>query len=1375
MSRRLNRTRKPRVATLETESLERRTLLTTLLGGEQFLFADDEGQGVLVQATGDIIVELIGARFLEAPDSGTPQAPVGPSTASIGDIPGVLYRDGQPINVGGGYAPLESIAVDTGNGVEFQDVRTLSGLWGILVTRSSPDATLVVLRVEDVEEPDFNNGIFFPTFTIPEDITDDTGALLGLRDGNGSLIPSLNARNYAGSRPPGFAARGNITPFIDVRDPIGKFYFNGLITGAAIFQSNLGVFYADTLGTGDLTGTGLADNDNFAVLGDVGTVVVRQTSETVDFAVNGRVGVVFSGEDANLQFDVVGQAPARPLSVAIEELESPGGGGEELLAGQLPLDYFVNDTPATAQPVFTGYNSTLRKGNSAVIRGSISPDPTTADNIDHYALPLLAGQTATIQITSRGFLPVSIGVFDPQGRLIASDRSNLNTDNRNLAFRIVADSPGIYTLAAVPLADLDFNGQADDGLLFAPAPHPYEIRITNASESTVGAIRALNDIVVRPLDARGPVFRVRNGDLGMVWANGDVRGNRGTIRVDAGNLRVVQADDIGQTNDAGVVAEAVNLNVVKGNVGLLRSSGALMSVNPNAVSQTGAVVASLAIGGNYQVVDAAGLFVGNLTANGGIGTVRAGRMDDLSRPPLFAVNVDKSGKDGFIDLIDVAGDMGTLARGGPVLDAGPGGNIRYIRVGGQVYRDRFFGGGVPETTTFSPGKSATINDDSGTILTIKPSRFVNFTANPVTVVDGVLTVTTLPVRSGGSVILNVTSTTSVTIESSSGGKGAEISRLSILGTSGALEDDENRGLVLPANQPTLDLRFSGSQRVDIFSLLASNLRKLSNPFGEIVIATLGDVETVEVDSLGSPRSSSGAQIQPLGVIAGGTNYPFANQPFGVNFANVKNLRTYNGMGNVIVSGIVQNLTANADGRFTKGVNEGITGPIVVGDELRFANIGEGILPSGTGEFSRAGIYATGEITRLVNQGPGSDIRGDVISLTRIGSIELNGGSIIDADILVNTPFESGLEIAPITPPTPPVLEPPAEGEEPPEDTLNNPYFTIGGIAISKGGGIIGSLIAASAVGNVNINGFGGINSQVVTTGTGTLNQFTTTGLGLRSMNLEGGANTNYAIAYGTTGKLLDVRSFSPSVRNSDNSAFDPYSGIAINPSNDLNAFLGTGKNVPKLSGVTNEGVIRDTLVTGSRNLGYVQAYQIDVSSTNDLPTTDPLFPSRISFGSKIGTILTYGPLAGLQVTAGQIDKLSVGGDISNSSFTVSGTVGEIYAKGSIRGSSYLTVGGPEGIIRKMTVRRSLFGQIVANRFGDVFVGRDVGTGRLRSFGSINTLDIDGNVLTGAYVRASGSIKNLFIGGDIQQGATVRATSFSNQQIDGVIAGDLVVG
>ena len=42
------------------------------------------------------------------------------------------------------------------------------------------------------------------------------------------------------------------------------------------------------------------------------------------------------------------------------------------------------------------------------------------------------------------------------------------------------------------------------------------------------------------------------------------------------------------------------------------------------------------------------------------------------------------------------------------------------------------------------------------------------------------------------------------------------------------------------------------------------------------------------------------------------------------------------------------------------------------------NIGEGILPTGTGDVARSGLFAGDAIQLIVNQGLGSDIRGDVI-------------------------------------------------------------------------------------------------------------------------------------------------------------------------------------------------------------------------------------------------------------------------------------------------------------------------------------------------------------------------------------------------------------
>jgi hypothetical protein len=81
------------------------------------------------------------------------------------------------------------------------------------------------------------------------------------------------------------------------------------------------------------------------------------------------------------------------------------------------------------------------------------------------------------------------------------------------------------------------------------------------------------------------------------------------------------------------------------------------------------------------------------------------------------------------------------------------------------------------------------------------------------------------------------------------------------------------------------------------------------------------------------------------------------------------------------------------------------------------NIGEGILPSGSGAVIQSGLFAHGRINLVVNQGLGSDIRGTIISkgqnlptITRvaangvtevtsappIGTIALTDGSILGA-------------------------------------------------------------------------------------------------------------------------------------------------------------------------------------------------------------------------------------------------------------------------------------------------------------------------------------------------------------------------------------------
>jgi hypothetical protein len=1392
------------------EPLEQRQLLTRIVGGQTFVFADDQGNSTVVRATGDIVVDLVGAVFNSERDVDEGEDPA--DFARLGDIPGfILGDDGSFSEVRGGYGGPPPADPDE------EDTNPIwSGLWGIFATSNSPDATLTITRGEAFYSPIAERVRFtnVTPFESPDAIAlnaeQDLGlgqssgtSFLGLRRDDGSVIRTRNANIYDGARPPAFNLSGFILPVIQIEGPLARFFFAGTITGRAIFNGGVQNFYAGNLLTGLINGESRrnpAPNDNFSVIGDVGQFTVNGYIGTGDYeplvpgdifktgtdiAVNGRIGSLYVANDMRAKLDVVGTVPTTSMTSGQIELEGTvqqtatvgdGGLGNAFMEGQLGADNLKNDNLANAQPIFTSFNPDISRGNSAVITGSLFPGPDFNDAIDHYAIPLLGGQTATIQIAPTGLLPVNVGVYDPLGRLVASDRSNLETaDNTNRAFRVVADIPGIYTIAAAVGADLNFNGQEDDALLFTPFSHPYELRVTRTSEASIGLVRVVGNVYADreipedPDVKEQPPIRLRNGDLGGFWIGGDFHARRnGTLEVQKGNVRVIDAANIGLL-DPIEGFESLNLNVPLGHVGLVRARGNLMWLNNRALKTNGLPEPSLAIGGSYQMVDVAGgIFVGHLTANKGIGTLRANQIGNLigTTPSFFAVDVDRSGGDGFIDLVDVAGDLGNVIAGGPAFDAGPGGNIRYIRVGGQAYRDAFFGGGLPEQTTYQPRRTVSLFDDSGTRVLLTPIRYVDRTSNPSTptpIVDGQLTLETLPVRSGGSVILRLQTTQSVRIESNREGSGVEIGRLILGGNASPLTDNPTTGLTYPTGGPILDLESTGSMPVGVLQLTAGNLRNLSMPNGEIVLASLTDVDTLSLSNIGTPRTNSGAALRPLGTIGSGNTYPFSQQSVGINVRSVKNLTAANGIGNVVASGTIQNVLPNSDGKFTKGVDEGITGPIVVSGQLRNVNIGEGILPSGTGGFSRAGLYANGKIVSVVNSVPGTDVRGDIVSLTGIDSISLNGGSIVDADILVNVPFTTGLELAPL--PIPPERV----------DTLNRPDFTLKSISVTSGAGIIGAAIVASNVQDVVVSGFGQINSRVLVSGSGTVNKVSTDGLGLRGMDLRGGAAIVDVLAAGTTGKVLDLRDFSSTVRFSNVSAFDPFSGISVNPANDLNAYLGTGLRSPKVDGVTNEGVIRNSLLAGSRSLGSVTAYQIDVNADNELPPSDPLFPMRMSFGNRIGAIFTHGNIAGLQVTAGGLDSLSVGKELSNSSFTFSGRVRSIVVTGSIRGSTTISARGSQGIIDTLVTKRSLFGDIAATRFGTVRTGRDLGTGRLRSFGNMNVLEVGGNVLLGAYVRATGTLADLWIKGNFQLGSTIRAAAFGTVRIDGVNAGDLVVG
>ncbi|MGH7176440.1 MAG: hypothetical protein ACREJC_03580, partial [Tepidisphaeraceae bacterium] len=348
----------------------------------------------------------------------------------------------------------------------------------------------------------------------------------------------------------------------------------------------------------------------------------------------------------------------------------------------------------------------------------------------------------------------------------------------------------------------------------------------------------------------------------------------------------------------------------------------------------------------------------------------------------------------------------------------------------------------------------------------------------------------------------------------------------------------------------------------------------STPNGEIDNVLARDIGSIQSDFIGVPKRNTEAAVNGVDVLAAGL--PFNNQRVlinavgsGINGGYIRSLSARKAIGNVRASSI-QEIVANSDKVNDSKYFEGVVGPIhavqtspgtspnAETGNIVSVQVGEGLLPSGTGDFYRSGIFADGIVGRVTNQGLGSDIRGDIISLRQTGDrvqtgtdgvvrttpftgidrIELNNGSIIDADVMVVTIYEFGLETADF------ITIPGVGG------TFGTPVNDINSITISGVGGIIGTKIATTNIGSIAINGgFGFINSQISQTGNSTVNQVVTDGYGIRNSSFEGGAAVNSIVARGT-GKLIGTGYYTSSVRQSEKGSFDPFSGTYLDTHND---------------------------------------------------------------------------------------------------------------------------------------------------------------------------------------------------------------------------------
>jgi len=974
-------------------------------------------------------------------------------------------------------------------------------------------------------------------------------------------------------------------------------------------------------------------------------------------------------------------------------------------------------------------------------------------------------------------------------------------------------------------------------------PKPYELRVRDVGNVAFGVLDIAEDYWDGGAETS---INVGVGDWGaMIVGETYVSGSAQSFVVDQ-DLRVLEAESIGRLT-ASSSNSTVNFGlgvapVVGGDVHRLRATGSagLLSVNDIYI---GSPFPPPAIGGNYVEIDGEGQVFGYLYANEGIGALRAGRMTTFA-PSKLVVNHDASGFDGIIDLIDVEGDFGSISAGGPQITTNAGGNVRFLRVEGDVYRDALFGGGSSEETNFSVGVAATITDDSGSVVTLQPVGTPNPLYNPADPLSvepefigglspQIISLLTYGIRgSGGSAIIDIQTTGSVTISARGSARSAraEIGRIEVRGLGAEVLDiadietetdtagnpttvvpqpDATTGstLVLDPDGETLEVVINdGGADIDVLNVVVvandgdgsvlSNLTRLRNntkgSIASVIAKTIGTIDSdgsvgvVDGHVPGTIRAREELRLTPSfptprdprpnnpgvttlaytpgdgeamstgGAVFVGDIYPFAGQTTGiVANGNIGSIRSNRAIGNVIANGSIGAIRANADGRDVANLFEGISGPIVAEDysparfglqgsetagRMFYVDIGEGILSAGTGGTASSGLYAADRISTVVNQGEGSDIRGEVVSRSAIGNITLTNGALINADVLVAGSFDFAREFV--------------EGNAAasPSDPLDAPIYEIEKVLTTGSGGIIGTYISAPDIGDIVSTGFGILSTSIVPVGGAkVVNSVRGSGYGIRAVTIEGGASLNELIASGN-GQNISTAVYTPSVRISEtNLRYDPFTGFASSAATDLHAVLSTSAATPIIEGVTNSGVIEDVVASGQRDLGRVEGWQIRA--------TNPVFvPTTFNFANSIGSIVSRSLINGLAIVTGRFKKFELNTDSFNTRITIAGPIDKVRVRGNFSNSSSINAVGPNGKIKDIDVTGNFDGAISATgsvdkiNIGQNFTGTIFISGRgkqaLRTFklgGSLDgSLEIIGSVGTINAAQSFGNSGDSFV-------------------------------
>ena len=322
-------------------------------------------------------------------------------------------------------------------------------------------------------------------------------------------IPILSAPVTAGEFT--YVPAGNLTPGLTITSGnFGSFLFSGTITGNVTIHGSINQFYAGWIVTGNSDGetddtTTVSVPDNFQVDGDLRDLIspgslgtddsnaalvaagTPRYSSGFDMHVGGRIGQINTQGNFVGSLTVTNNNPAAglPAGTPENEVEDRGPANMDFWdsgilgtpSGGTTAGFLNNDTYATPQYVGPDSNGNI------LISGTLQATVNIADYVDYYAVPLLAGQTVTVQVVEPTSPPIlDAGVFDPDGRLIASDFSRIDpTQTEEQPFQFTATEPGVYRFAVA--TDTNPNFAVGGGNPITRGTFPYDIEHPECGQS----------------------------------------------------------------------------------------------------------------------------------------------------------------------------------------------------------------------------------------------------------------------------------------------------------------------------------------------------------------------------------------------------------------------------------------------------------------------------------------------------------------------------------------------------------------------------------------------------------------------------------------------------------------------------------------------------------------------------------------------------------------------------------------------------------------------------------------------------------------------------------------------------------------------------